>query len=189
MGDDNTTSSPPSECLSINLIKKGNHHETPLKALAIWQGEGPIAALGPAYLATQALALVEEGRETEAKAILPDETGDPQLLYVKAKVASARDFKDIAGARSLAKLALQATGGHYSNGSAANAKEYLPGLAALLLDLNLPYEAAQAAKEALATHPNDPDLLAILSRAFAESGRLQDAAAAIEFAVLLSQDY
>ncbi len=174
------------EILTINLLRKGDRLDAPLIPLPTTQNDNQIASHAPGYLSKFALGLVDEGREAEAYAILPEETEDPELLYAKARVASARKYKDTAKARALAKLALQRVNRPDQDGSNNSTQDLLPDLAKLLLSLNLPYEAALAAKESLITQPNNPEIHAVLSRAYAESGRYQDAATSIELAVLLA---
>jgi tetratricopeptide (TPR) repeat protein len=176
------------EFLALNLANSAEPMEDHFKNLVGWQPEGRLASLAPGYLALQAIRMLENGRESEANALVPEETNNPQLLYVKARIANSRAYKDTHKARTYAKQALSELSHENPNGTGPFLSDFLPDFAAFLLEINLPYEAAQIAKEAIKTRPNDPGLFATLSRSFAESGRQQAAAEAIELAVLYAPD-
>lgn len=101
---------------------------------------------------------------------LIDNHHHPANLLTAARLAQRSG--DRRQAQVLAHQALQAA--LDAEGSFSEPLEYLHPLVDLLLDINLPHDAARAAEQGLATRANDPELLASLSKAYLMSGQVED---------------
>ena len=159
-----------------------------IEQVAQWWGINSSRSESARHLGNYLLALLANDRVAEAEENLPQDTSEPILLFAKAVYASHREVKDKEAARDFAQRTLAAVNASPHNSELMLNQKQLSQLSGFLLELNLPYDAIQAAQLATNLEPNNPELLSLLGQAQLIAGLEEQAAISQQIAVLLAPD-
>jgi tetratricopeptide (TPR) repeat protein len=177
--------------MAVASQKTENYRE----ALEAWERAVALDPASPEYQAGLVESLLQAGRSADAQTHLnnhPAKSTSPMLIYTGARLAAVRG--DIEKARSLGSQAAEALHSRTPVQSETWAftscrrllmDEFIRDFARLLLELDLPLLAVQAAQSSLSQQPNQPELLLLTSQAWLMSGSVLEAVQAAHLAVAL----
>ncbi len=172
--------------LAANVAENASLNAENGTALSFWERAYELNPESPDIRAGYAITLAQENRIADAQARLgTPQANQPTLLLAAAKLNLQRGDYD--NARQFASDALGSFD-HEALQDNLYPRNFASQLARILLELNLPRQAMQAAEYAVSQKPNDPDMLTLLCCTRSAAAQAEAALLAAHLAVSASPD-
>jgi Flp pilus assembly protein TadD len=172
--------------LAAKAARVASRSADPQKALVAWEQANELDPESPDIQAGYAITLVDENRTADAQSHISDsQDNHPALLLATAAINLKRGEHE--NARHAACQALELIK------SDPQPLDIFPTsltsrLAEILLELNLPRDATQAAELAASQNPNDPEMLSLLTCAWSAAVQPEAALLSAHLAVTASPE-